>query len=64
MENQKIQEILTGFNDSMRTVMTTITTNGEVTEPISEDIAEFIFNSWNETVEKLGNIGIELKSEI
>lgn len=64
MENKIIKEILEGFNDNMRALMTTVTDNGEVTEPISVDMAEFIINNWNETVEKLSNAGIELESEI
>lgn len=64
MENQKVKEILTGFNNNMRVIMTHFTEDGAVTEPISVDMAEFIINNWNETVEKLSDAGIELESEI
>jgi hypothetical protein len=64
MKNQKVQEILEGFNDNMRVIMTHFTEDGEVTEPISVDMAEFIIDNWNETVEKLSDAGIELESEI
>ncbi|MDF2882949.1 MAG: hypothetical protein K0R54_3506 [Clostridiaceae bacterium] len=64
MENQKIKKILEGFNDNMRVIMTHFTEDGEVKEPISVDMAELIINNWNDTVEKLGNAGIELESEI
>ncbi|MVX64936.1 hypothetical protein GKZ28_14670 [Clostridium chromiireducens] len=64
MKNKKVKGILEGFNNNMRVIMTHFTEDGEVTEPISVDMAEFIINSWNETVEKFGNAGIELESEI
>ncbi|NFG62394.1 hypothetical protein [Clostridium sp. CMCC3677] len=64
MNKEQIKQILTGFNDDMRVLITEICNEGEVIEPITEDRAEYILDRWNNVVDKLGAIGIQLESEI
>ncbi|MCS6130860.1 hypothetical protein DWV13_04280 [Clostridium botulinum] len=64
MNKEEIKQILIGFNDDMRALITDICNEGEVTEPIAKDRVEYILDRWNNVVDKLETIGIELESEI
>lgn len=64
MNKEKIEQVLSDFSDSMGVLITHCCDNGEVTEQLPKDMIEQIINSWCDTVSKLDDLNINVKTEL